>query len=308
MLVLDEPTTGLDRAARQSLVELLSGLRAASGLSLVVATHDVPTVLPLVDEVVRVDRGRLGPVGVPALRADPPPRARRRAGTLLRVEGVTAGYGRRGHPVVRDATFDVGAGECVAVVGPSGSGKSTLARCLIGLHRPTSGAVLLDGRIVAPSVDDRSVAERRRVQLVFQNPRRSLNPQRTVAQELAAPLHRLRGLAGPAVRVESERLLDRLGLDAALLQRRPRQLSGGQQQRVAIARALAAGPDVLVCDEITSALDDRTRAALLELLGRLRDDLGLGLVFVSHDETAVEHLADQVVEIAGPCARTAHHC
>ncbi|MEU6699255.1 ATP-binding cassette domain-containing protein [Pseudonocardia sp. NPDC046786] len=298
LLVLDEPTTGLDPGTAAAVLDLVRA-RRARGVALLVVTHDLAAVRDLVDDVLTVVDGI--PAGsqaitpVQAAPAQAAPGTRPSAGIarepLLRVRGLTAGY--RAHPVLDRVDLDVGAGECVGLVGNSGAGKSTLARCLVGLHRPDDGTVTLDGVPLAGRAGARTRAQRGAVQYVFQNPARSLNPRRTVAAELAAPIRIFRTPAPPAV------LLDRVGLAADLLDRRTDRLSGGQQQRVALARALAAGPRLLVCDEIVSSLDPANRRAILDLLGELRRSEGLAVLFVSHDHEAVDALADRVLVVDG---------
>ncbi|MBM9469294.1 ABC transporter ATP-binding protein/permease [Nakamurella leprariae] len=298
VVVLDEPTTGLDDRTTAELRAVLRRLRHA-GTALVVVTHDLPAMTDLVDRVLEVRDGRARLVQVPDAPARPSrrrPVVRAGRAPLLRVTALTAGYGT--DPLLRDVSFELAAGECLALMGRSGTGKSTLARCLVGLHPLRTGQVVLDGRPLAPRATRRSVADRRAVQFVVQNPRRSLNPSRTVAHELARPLRLLRGSDRAAVGRESAELLAAVGLHAELLTRRPAELSGGQLQRVAIARALAAHPQVLVCDEITSSLDPDVQATVLELLDRLRRQRDLAVLFISHDSGAVARVADRVLRLS----------
>jgi peptide/nickel transport system ATP-binding protein len=180
-------------------------------------------------------------------------------------------------------------------VGESGSGKTTIARAVAGLHAPLAGRVLLDGVSLASTVRDRPRAARRRLQLVFQNPYDSLNPRHRVRYAIARPATVLAGLSRRQADARVADLLERVRLPARLANRFPDELSGGERQRVAIARALAAEPDLLICDEITSALDVSVQAAVLEVLEELRADLGLALLFVSHDLGVVAAVADRVV-------------
>jgi len=225
----------------------------------------------------------------PALAGDAEP--------LLRIEALSAGYSAGGSTrlVLRDIDLTVARGRSVALVGESGSGKTTLARSIIGLHPPASGAIRLGGEDLAPRARQRSLDARRRIQLVFQNPYDSLNPRQPVGRQTAWPARRLRGLSSTDADGETLRLLDLLRLPARVAQRYPHELSGGERQRVAIARALAAAPDVLVCDEITSALDVSVQAAVLELLAELRSALGLSMLFISHDLGVVAAVADDVL-------------
>jgi len=216
---------------------------------------------------------------------------------LLCVENLSAEYRGRHERVlaVRDVSFTVAPSECVALVGESGSGKTTIARCVAGLHAPTEGRVLLDGAPLAARAARRPRAARRRIQIVFQNPNDSLNPRHRVGDAIARPARILRDLSEREARAEVTRLLERVRLPAGLAERFPGELSGGERQRVAIARALAAQPDLIVCDEITSALDVSVQAAVLELLAELRAELELALLFITHDLGVVASIADRVL-------------
>jgi peptide/nickel transport system ATP-binding protein len=192
-------------------------------------------------------------------------------------------------------SFELERGACLAIVGESGSGKTTIARCVAGLHSPSEGAILLASEQLAPRARSRTRHQRRQLQIVFQNPYDSLNPRRRIRDEIARPARVLRGLSAADAEAEVARLLERVRLPSRLANRFPGELSGGERQRVAIARALAAGPELLVCDEITSALDVSVQAVVLELLRELRAELGLSLLFISHDLAVVGTIADDVL-------------
>ncbi|GEL25034.1 hypothetical protein PSU4_39880 [Pseudonocardia sulfidoxydans NBRC 16205] len=294
VLVLDEPTTGLDPAAVTGVLDLLRNLRAR-GISLIIVTHALPIVLDLVDDVAVLDAGRIisvlpaAPRTGPAVVQEARRSARPSAAPLLTVHELAAGYGQT--QVIADVDLSVCAGECLGVVGRSGSGKSTIARCLVGLHAPSRGTVTLDGTALARRAASRSRAQRGAIQFVFQNPARSLNPRRTVGEELRAPV-RIFGTAE-----EPADLLHRVGLGVELLDRRTDRLSGGQQQRVAVARALAARPRLLICDEVTASLDPQSRQVVIDLLDRLCNESGLAILFVSHDVEAVASLTDRILTV-----------
>ncbi len=212
---------------------------------------------------------------------------------LLSGTGLTVSYrnGRTSRVAVRDVDLRVDRGEILAVVGESGSGKSTLARALVGLLRPDTGAIRLAG---APLTLRRSPAQRRAIQMVFQDPRSSLNPRMTVRQIIGEAWQ-----THPAIRPADtgaglRELLDLVGLPVEVLDRTAGQLSGGQAQRVSIARAVAVRPEVLVCDEAVSALDVSVQTQILALLLNLRDELGLAIVFITHDLGVVRQIADRV--------------
>jgi peptide/nickel transport system ATP-binding protein len=216
---------------------------------------------------------------------------------LLEVAGLTATHRGRRHSVVaaQDISFVIGAGECVALVGESGSGKTTIARCVVGLHEPEGGTISLDGSPLASRAGRRPSEARRRVQIVFQNPYDSLNPRQTVAEIVGRPARQFRDLGQADALAETRSLLDLVRMPASAGSRYPAELSGGERQRVAIARALAARPDLLICDEVTSALDVSVQGAVLDLLGELRKNLALSMLFISHDLGVVASVSDRVL-------------
>ncbi len=211
--------------------------------------------------------------------------------SVLTLNDVSAGY--QGNRVVHNVSFQLLSGQCVAVVGESGSGKTTLSRSIGGLHREWSGTISLHGESLASGARQRSDQQRQKIQYVFQNPYASLNPRRTVGDSIARPL-RVAGVSEHDARQAAGLMLERVSLATGYLDQYPNQLSGGERQRVAIARALVSKPDVLVCDEVTSALDVLVQAAIVELLGNLQRDLGLSMIFVTHNLPLVRSIADQV--------------
>jgi peptide/nickel transport system ATP-binding protein len=212
---------------------------------------------------------------------------------VIAVENVNAHYGS--HHTLFDVDLDVRRNECVALVGESGSGKTTLARCIAGLHKDYTGAVALKGTTLPESARRRSAEARKLIQYVFQNPYASLNPRRTVGQTIARQLNLFfpRGVRENARRVGE--CLELVALSAAAANRFPDQLSGGDRQRVAIARALAAEPSLLVCDEVTSALDVSVQAAIVDLLRQLRIETGLSMLFITHNLALIRTIADRVI-------------
>jgi peptide/nickel transport system ATP-binding protein len=198
---------------------------------------------------------------------------------------------------VRDVDLQIAPGECLALVGESGSGKTTVSRSVGGLHHEWTGEVLLGAVPLATSARRRPAQQRLRIQYVFQNPYGSLNPRRRVGETVARPLLVAGTAAADARRAVAE-MLERVSLTAAYAERYPDQLSGGERQRVAIARALVCRPDVLVCDEVTSALDVLVQAAIVELLAELQHDLGLSMLFVTHNLPLVRSVAHRVAVMA----------
>jgi peptide/nickel transport system ATP-binding protein len=384
VIVLDEPTTGLDVTTQARVLELLRELARDTATAFIYVTHDLAVVDELADRVGVMYAGRLVEVGeraslfarpahpytvlllgsVPrvALRhrltgisgTAPPPGSRPRGcsfalrcplatdvcderfpartttahggyvrcyhtartdsigsvlepappplvvdpnqSSLLAVDALVAAYGRgpQRSEVVHRVSFSVAAREGVGLVGESGSGKTTIGRCLVGLHVAESGTIRLNGEPLPLSVHDRTRAQRQAIQIVFQNPDRSLNPNETVAQAISRPLRLLRGRTAGGMRARVAELADRVRLASVKLDQYPRELSGGEKQRVAVARALASDPLLLVCDEITSALDVSIQAAIVDLLGELRDQ-GLALLFITHNLALVNSTADRVI-------------
>ena len=203
----------------------------------------------------------------------------------------------KGEPVpdlvaVDDITFEVDRGESIGIVGESGCGKSTLARAITGLEPPASGSIRLDGQELTPK---RNRALRRRIQMVFQDPSSSLNPSHTVERTLAELLRVHKIVPNNQIGDRCAELLDLVELPRSLLELRPRSLSGGQRQRVGIARALALEPEVLIADEAVAALDVSVQAPILNLLNQLREELGLTVMFISHDLAVVRYVSDRVI-------------
>ena len=192
-------------------------------------------------------------------------------------------------------SFAIPPGRCVALVGESGSGKTTVGRCIAGLHRPSSGSILFAGNWLVADAAARPLDVRRRIQIVFQNPFESLNPRHQVRSSIARPLRVLRRLSRRDADAAVGDLLERVRLPKRVAERFPVELSGGERQRVAIARALAAEPDLLICDEVTSALDVSVQAAVLELLQELQRALGLSMLFITHNLGVVACVADSVL-------------
>ena len=236
--------------------------------------------------------GRGEPAGPETL-----PAADGAAAVVLEATGLRAEYRSRHHTVVaaRDVSFRLARGGCVALVGESGSGKTTIARVIAGLHPLAGGELRLDGAALPADARRRPRSQRRRIQIVFQNPAEALNPRHTVASAIARPARVLRGLSRAGAEAEVSRLLAAVRLPPQTARRYPGELSGGECQRVAIARALAGQPEILVCDEITSALDVSVQAVVLELLRDLRARLGISVLFITHDLGVVAAVAEQVL-------------
>jgi peptide/nickel transport system ATP-binding protein len=216
---------------------------------------------------------------------------------LLHIAGLVASHAGSAPGVfaAMDVSFDIAAGETLALVGESGSGKTTIARCVVGLHAPDAGEIELDGVKLSPTAARRTKEQLRRVQMVFQNPYASLNPRRTAGDTIARSAQLLRGFAPRASQTEAHRLLELVRLPGRSAAAYPSELSGGERQRVAIARALATGPDLLVCDEITSSLDVSVQAAVIDLLDSLQRELDLVILLITHDLAIVASTASRVI-------------
>lgn len=216
--------------------------------------------------------------------------------TLLEVAGLWCTYRKAKDPVVKDVSFTIRSGETLGIVGESGSGKSTLLRAIIGLHSPSAGAILFRGLALPPRAGKRPRAIRRQLQIIFQDPDSSLNPRHTIGSIVARPIRLFRNDIPRRNEQEAvAEILEAVRLSRGVRERYPHELSGGQKQRVAIARAFAAKPSVLLCDEITSALDVSVQAAILELLAELSVQTGTAVVFVAHDLAVVRTIASRTV-------------
>ncbi|CAN5156446.1 ABC transporter ATP-binding protein [soil metagenome] len=324
LLIADEPTTALDTTVQAGILDLLERLRA-EGMALILISHDLAVVSQLASRVlvmragevlesgstaevlgspqhpytrrlvaaVATDRPRWTRLTVGSASAEaagPPPSAVSTAETVLEASGLVRRFGSR--LAVDDVSFSLRRGSTLGVVGESGSGKTTVARLALALDRPDAGTVRLFGEPWSQASERERRPRRARIGAIYQDALSSFDPRWTVGQTLAD------ALSGGGTRRgsgEVAELLRRVGLDAALMNRRPRGLSGGQQQRVAIARAIAPRPDLLICDEPVSSLDVSVQAQVLDLLDDLQRDFGLSYLFISHDLGVVRHMSDEVL-------------
>jgi peptide/nickel transport system ATP-binding protein len=380
VIVLDEPTTGLDVTTQAHVLETVRDLCAAHGVAAVYVSHDLAVVATLANRVAVMYGGRVvevgqtgvlfhaaahpytrrlveaipelsgahALVGIPGtaprpgqrpqgcyfaprcayaqdecLASFPPvaavgsghevrcfrhaavlaesvaarPAASARpaievADALVAVQGVNASHGER--QVLFDVGLVVRPGECVALVGESGSGKTTLARCIAGLHADYAGEIAFRGTALQPGSRSRDAELRRTIQYVFQSPYSSLNPRKTIGQIIGQPLRLFFGAGGADGRRRAVEALERVQLGPSVLDRYPHQLSGGERQRAAIARSLVAEPQLLVCDEVTSALDVSVQAAIVDVLAELQRELRIGLLFVTHNLALIRTISQEV--------------
>ncbi len=319
LLIADEPTTALDVTTQAQILRLIVELQRRHGMAVLFVTHDFGVVAEIAHRIAVLREGQLVEVGakhdvltrpqheytrmlirsVPTLE----PRARpvdARAPVVLATHRLSKTYVERGWLRVRrevqaasDVTLEVRKGQTLGIVGESGSGKTTLARCIARLIEPTGGEVRLGGVDLAHLERRELRALRRRVQVVFQDPYRSLNPRRSVGQAIIeGPLNY--GVPRAEALQRARRLLELVGLDPAALGRYPHQFSGGQRQRICIARALALEPELLVADEPVSALDVSVQAQVLALLEEIRTRLELAMLFITHDLRVAAQICDQL--------------
>ena len=379
VLVLDEPTTGLDVTTQGMVLQTMAALCRTHGVAALYVTHDLAVIANIADRVAVMYAGQVAELGqrdvifnhpshpytralldsiphlsqaralsgipgrtpapgarpdgcrfhdrcefaiekcataVPELREVEPEHAVRciRVGDIgswdisrgslpdadpnkprdiiLSLENLGVSYGRK--QVVFDVTFDLGKAEVVALVGESGSGKTTISRCVGGLHKDWTGSIAFEGTQLGHGSRRRSASDRKRIQYIFQNPYLSLNPRLTIEQIVKRPMELFGIASGKEATDRVVELLDHVALGPAVLKYQASRLSGGERQRVAIARALAAEPDVLVCDEITSALDVSVQGSIVSLLDSLRVSRGISMLFVTHNLALVRSIADRV--------------
>ena len=321
LLVLDEPTTALDKHTESQVLDLVLRLKARRGSALVLVTHDLAVVARVCERVMVMKDGRaLEEGGTAQVFARPrtpyarmllasalgeacaPPPAAGAGAPLLEARALGFGYRPPGifarapaRRTLEGVELRLGRGEVLGVIGESGSGKTTLGLIVAGLMAPHAGTLRFDGASIALPAQRRSADARRRIQMIFQDPLSSLNPRHTVGASIARPLRLFFGMSREAARRRAADHLAELGMAAHFLDRFPRQLSGGQQQRAAIARAFAVQPDLLVCDEITSALDASVQAQVLAQLAELQRRRGTAMLVITHDLGVVRALAPRVI-------------
>jgi peptide/nickel transport system ATP-binding protein len=322
LVIMDEPTTALDVTTQIDVLRAFKKVVKELGTTAVYVTHDLAVVAQMADRIVVLRDGEIREIGTTTQILTAPAHAYTKsmlaavapkelvAGgvappapqehPLLEVRGLYAAYAtpKRGAPpksVLDDINLVIPRGATVGVIGESGSGKTTLARVIAGMVAPSEGEILLDGKRLAPTLEGRTREQFRRIQFVFQNADTALNPLHTIERILARPLEFYHGMKGEARRKRVMQLLDLVRLPATVMDRLPGELSGGQKQRINLARALAAQPDLILCDEVTSALDTVVGAAILELMADLRKELNVSYMFISHDINTVRAICDDIV-------------
>lgn len=318
LLILDEPTTALDVTTQIEVLRAFKALIAEKGVSVIYVTHDLALVAQIADDIIVLKDGEVveqGPVEqiIHKPKADytlkligaahvMPDRIQERPAVepdstppVLELSSVSAGYGKTPATLaVRDVSLAVRAGEVLGIIGESGSGKTSLGRVISGLMDIRVGEVRLEGSALRQGIANRSRDHLRAIQFAYQMADVALNPRHTIRKTLARPLRFYFGLEGKALDREVEHLLYLVELPTTMLDRFPSELSGGQKQRVNLARALAAKPKLIICDEITSALDTIVAKAILELIEWLRRELQIAFIFITHDISTVAKIADRV--------------
>jgi peptide/nickel transport system ATP-binding protein len=308
LIIFDEPTTALDVTTQIEVLAAIKNVVRQFHTAAIYISHDLAVVAQMADRVMVLRHGELvEEAPTRTMLANPQQdytkslwavRALRKEeeageGTLLRIDAVDAAYGF--FKVLHGVSVQVSRGRTVAVVGESGSGKSTLARVITGLLPPVAGSIIFDGKPLPPRLKDRDKSLLRRIQMIYQMPDTALNPRRRVRDILGRPLEHHLGLGGQARDRRIVELLEMAELDERFLDRFPGELSGGQKQRVCIARALAIDPELIICDEVTSALDQLVAEEILKLLLRLQKELGVSYLYITHDLATVKAIADEIV-------------
>ena len=313
LIVFDEPTTALDVTTQIEVLAAIRDIVEQFDTAAIYITHDLAVVAQMADRIKVLLRGdEVEEAETRAMLSAPrenytkslwavrsfqrPAKPVISAGStpIVSLKNVSAAYGKS--PVLFDVAFDIHAGRTVAVVGESGSGKSTTARCITGLLPPSEGYIEFNGEALPLDYRKRSKDQLRQIQMIYQMADTALNPRSSIGDIIGRPVQFYSGLTGSAKRKRVEELLVQIELEPGqYIDRLPSELSGGQKQRIGIARALAAEPQFVICDEVTSALDQLVAEGILKLLAQLQDDLGLSYMFITHDLATVRAISDEVV-------------
>ncbi|MFH5774185.1 ABC transporter ATP-binding protein [Paracoccus sp. NGMCC 1.201697] len=316
LIVFDEPTTALDVTTQIGVLAAIRRAVEETGAAAIYISHDLAVVAQMADRIKVMRHGREIEEALTQRMMTAPTQDYTRSLWAVRkfrrptrvlpqasaptiaIRNVTAGYGNM--DVLSEVGFEIPRGSTVAVVGESGSGKSTTARVITGLLPPRLGRIELNGTALPPRLADRTTEQKRAVQMIYQIADTALNPRQTVRQILSRPLQFYLGLGGKAREARLHELMEQIEMEPArFLDRLPGELSGGQKQRIGIARALAADPEFIICDEVTSALDQLVAEGILRLLSKVQDKTGLSYMFITHDIATVSAIADEVVVMKG---------
>jgi len=309
LVIFDEPTTALDVTTQ---IDVLAAIKEAirdTGVAALYITHDLAVVAQVSDHILVLRNGNKVEYGPVEQIIEAPQEDYTRAlvsvrsidhvekapaEPVLRVDNVTARYKGTNFDVLSNVTVDVAPGQTLAIVGESGSGKSTLARAITGLLPPSAGRITFAGRTLSPDLKSRSRDDLRELQMIYQMADVAMNPRQTVGTIIGRPLEFYFGMRGEEKRKRVQELLDQIEMGTGFIDRYPAELSGGQKQRVCIARALAAKPKLIICDEVTSALDPLVADGILKLLLELQAKEGVAYLFITHDLATVKAIADSI--------------
>jgi peptide/nickel transport system ATP-binding protein len=313
LIIFDEPTTALDVTTQIEVLAAIRDIVDQFDTAAIYITHDLAVVAQMADRIKVLLRGdEVEEADTRSMLSDPKedytkslwairsfqrpskPGVLKGATPILAMKNVSASYGKS--PVLFGVDFDIHAGRTLAVVGESGSGKSTAARCITGLLSPSQGHIEFNGEALPLDYRKRSKDQLRQAQMIYQMADTALNPRSRIGDVIGRPVQFYSGLTGTAKRKRVEELLVQIEMEPSqYIDRLPGELSGGQKQRIGIARALAAEPQFIICDEVTSALDQLVAEGILKLLAQLQDDLGLSYMFITHDLATVRAISDEVV-------------
>ena len=308
LIIFDEPTTALDVTTQ---VEVLSAMRSIVdkfNTAAIYITHDLAVVAQMADRIKVLRYGEeVEEAETRDMLSNPKEEYTKSLWSvrslikpeetnqdyILSIKNIDAAYGSS--KVLSNVSIDIPKGITVAIGGESGSGKSTTARVITGLLPQSSGEIIFDGKKLSPKLEHRSKEELRKIQIIFQMPDTAMNPRQTVDEIIGRPIEFYQGIKGKERESKVIELLKMIELDETFLDRLPSELSGGQKQRICIARALAANPDLIICDEVTSALDQIVQEGILKLLQKLQKDLGVTYIFITHDIATVKAISDEIV-------------
>ena len=308
LLIFDEPTTALDVTTQVEVLASMRSIVEEFNTAAIYITHDLAVVAQMADVIKVLRYGNEVEEAPTRQMLNAPQKEYTKSlwsvrslektqqeaeASILSLQSIDAAYGVE--KVLHDVSIEVPKGSTVAVVGESGSGKSTAARVITGLLPQISGIVRFDGEDLPSALSNRSKDQKRRIQMIYQMADTAMNPRQTVREIIGRPLEFYLSMRGSEQTNRIVELLEMIELDASFMERLPGELSGGQKQRICIARALAAEPDFIICDEVTSALDQIVQEGILKLLLRLQEELGLTYLFITHDISTVKAIADQVV-------------
>ncbi|MGJ8625819.1 MAG: ABC transporter ATP-binding protein [Sulfitobacter sp.] len=310
LVVFDEPTTALDVTTQIDVLAAIKDAIRDTGVAALYITHDLAVVAQVSDHIMVLQQGAMVEYGTTDQIINNPQEEYTQAlvsvrsikhiekeptdNPLLRVENITARYRGTDFDVLKDVNVELHPGQTLAIVGESGSGKSTLARVITGLLPPSEGVITFDGRTLTPDLATRPLDDLRELQMIYQMADTAMNPRQTVGTIIGRPLEFYFGLKGKAKQKRIQELLDEIELGEGFQDRYPAELSGGQKQRVCIARALAAKPKLIICDEVTSALDPLVADGILKLLLKLQKIEDVSYLFITHDLATVKAIADSI--------------